>query len=144
MKKLIPGFKNHMRNLDNFRKAVESPKRSNSKGYICPRNTFLQLKHYIQRKYLTLLSTTMKIHRILYVIFETINHFSLHNLPVFFKLKHYILLTEISLKSAHFQISTARVKIRQNIHVILQQKVSFSSKFGSLLSIMRDNPSALF
>ena len=35
--------------------------------------TFLQLKH-IQRIYLTLLSTTMKIHQIPYVIFETINH----------------------------------------------------------------------
>ena len=26
IQKLTPGFKNHMRNLDNFRQAVESPK----------------------------------------------------------------------------------------------------------------------
>ena len=26
MQKLTPGFQNHMRNLDNFKQAVESPK----------------------------------------------------------------------------------------------------------------------
>ena len=37
-------------------------------GYICPKNTFLQLKHYIQRIYLTLLSATyVKIHQIPYI-----------------------------------------------------------------------------
>ena len=63
-----------MRNFDNFRQAVESPKGWNSMGYICAKNTFLQLKHYIQRIYLTLLSTIVKIHQIPYVIFETISH----------------------------------------------------------------------
>ena len=83
--KLTPGFKNHMRNLDNFRQAVESPKSWNSMGYIFSNNRFLQLKDYIQRIYLTLLSTTcVKIHQIPYVIFETIIHFSLHNMPVLF------------------------------------------------------------
>ena len=85
IQELTPGFKNHMRNLDNFRQAVETPKNWNSMGYICPKNTFLQLKHYIQRIYLTLLSTTcVKIHQIPYVIFETISHFSRHNSSVFF------------------------------------------------------------
>ena len=32
--KLTPGFKNHMRNLDNFRQAVESLKSGNSIGYV--------------------------------------------------------------------------------------------------------------
>ena len=52
--KLTPGFKNHTRNLDNFRKALESPKRSKSMGYFCPKITFLQL-NIIYRKliYLT-------------------------------------------------------------------------------------------
>ena len=45
---MTPGFKNHLRNLDNFRKAVESPKSLNSMGYIGPENKFLQLKHYFQ------------------------------------------------------------------------------------------------
>ena len=50
--------------LYNFRQALESPKSSNSIGCICPKNTFLQVTHYIQRIYLTLLSTTVKIHQI--------------------------------------------------------------------------------
>ena len=37
-------FKNYMRNLDNFRQAVESPKSWNSVGYICIKTTFLHLK----------------------------------------------------------------------------------------------------
>ena len=62
-KKLTPNFKNHMRNLDNFTQAVKSPKGVDSMGYICPKNTFLQLKHHIQRIYETLLSAAcVKIH----------------------------------------------------------------------------------
>ena len=47
-----------MKNLDNFRQAVEGPKRWNSMGYICLKTTFLYLKHYLQI-YLTLLSTDL-------------------------------------------------------------------------------------
>ena len=46
-----------MRNLDNFRQAVESPKSWNSMGYICLKTTFLHLKHL--QIYLTLLSTDL-------------------------------------------------------------------------------------
>ena len=64
----------------NFRQAVESPKGWNSMGYFCPKNTFVQLKHYMQDIYVTLLSTTcVKIHQIPYVISETISRFSQHN-----------------------------------------------------------------
>ena len=51
-------FKNHMRNLDNFKQIVESPKSWNSMGYICLKTTFLHLKHYLQI-YLTSLSTDL-------------------------------------------------------------------------------------
>ena len=37
-----------MRSLGNFRQAVESPKSSNSMGYICLKTAFLHLKHYLQ------------------------------------------------------------------------------------------------
>ena len=47
-----------MRNLDNFRQEVESPKSWNSMDYICLKTTFLYLKHYLQI-YLTLLSTDL-------------------------------------------------------------------------------------
>ena len=59
IEKLTPAFKNKMRNLNNFRQAVKSSTNWNLMGF-CPKNTFLQLKHYIQRIYLTLLSTTSK------------------------------------------------------------------------------------
>ena len=104
IQKLTPDFKNHMRNLDNFRQAVESPKSWNSMGYICLKTTFLHLKYYLQI-YLTLRSTTcLKTHQIPFVIFETINHFSRHSSSKLFLLKHYILLTKLSHQSANFQI----------------------------------------
>ena len=76
LQKLTPGFENSMRNLVNFRQAVES---WNLMSYFCPKNTFLQLKHYIPKIYLTLLSTSCA-----KTIFETISHFSKHNSSVFF------------------------------------------------------------
>ena len=102
--KLTPGFKNHMKNLDNFRKAVESPKSWNPMGYVCQKSTFLQLKHYIQRIYLTLLSTNcMKIHQIHYVFLKPKGQKTIrHNSSVFFQLKHYILFTKVAW-SANFQ-----------------------------------------
>ena len=73
IQELTTGFKNCMRNLNNFRQEVKRQKS------LCPKNTFHQLKH-IQKIYLTLLSTTcVKIHQITYAIFETITHFSQHN-----------------------------------------------------------------
>ena len=48
-------------------------------------NSFLQLKHYIQRISLTLLSTTcVKVHQIPYVISETVSHFPRYYYSVFF------------------------------------------------------------
>ena len=47
-----------MRNLDNFRQVVESPKSWSSMGYIFLKTTFLHPKHYIQI-YLTLLSNDL-------------------------------------------------------------------------------------
>ena len=114
-------------------------------GYFCPKNTFLQLKHYIQRIYLTLLSTTcVKIHQIPYVIFETISHFSRHNSSVFFSSNITYFLKKQLIKMQVFQLSTARINIHQIPHAIFQQKVGFSLKSGSLYSFMRDNSSVLF
>ena len=53
-----PDFKNHMKNLDNFRQAVESAKSWNSVGYNCLKTAFLHLEHYLQI-YLTLLATDL-------------------------------------------------------------------------------------
>ena len=85
IQKLTSSFKNHMKNLDNSIKVVESPKILNLMCYFCQKNPFFQLKHYFQGIYLTLLSTnSMKIHQSPYLIFETISYFSRHNSSVFF------------------------------------------------------------
>ena len=41
---MTPGFKNHMRNLDNFIQAAECPKSGNLMGYICPKKNILSAK----------------------------------------------------------------------------------------------------
>ena len=86
IQKLTPGFKNHMRNLHNFRQAVE-----------IRRATFviLSAKTLIQMTYLNSLIT--------YVIFEIISHFSRQNSSVFFYLKHYLLSTKVAHQSANLQ-----------------------------------------
>ena len=95
-------------------------------GYICPKNTFLQLKHYIQRIYLTLLSTTcVKIHQIPYVIFETISHFSRHNSSVFFSSNITYFLQKQPIKVQIFRLSTAQVKVHQIPHIIFRTKSQF-------------------
>ena len=71
--------------LDNFKEAVDSPKSCDLMGYFCPKNTFLQLKHYIQKIYPTLLSTTcVKIQEMTDVIFETISYFPRHSPCILF------------------------------------------------------------
>ena len=79
--------------------------------------------------YLTLLSTTcVKIHQILYAIFETISHFSRHNSFAFFSSK----ITYFHpIKVQIGRLSTAPVKIHKIPWVIFQIKVSVSSKSRS-------------
>ena len=43
-----------------------------------------------------------------------------------------------------FRLSTAWVEVHQILITFFKQKVSFSSKFGSIFSVMRDNSSVLF
>ena len=126
--KPTPGFKNSMRNLDKFRQTVESPKSWNSMGYICPKNAFLQLKHYIQMIYLKLLSTTLKVHQTPYVIFETISHFSRNNLSLVFSSNITYFWQKYPIKVQIFTFSTARVKIHQISYVIFQTKSEFFFK----------------
>ena len=46
IQKLTPHFKNHMRNLDNFRQAVESLKSWSLMGYFCPKKYIPSAKTY--------------------------------------------------------------------------------------------------
>ena len=122
-----------MRNLDNFRQAVESPKSWNLMGYFCPKNTFLQLEHYIPKIYLTLLSTTwVKIHQITYVIFETIykSFFTRQLLCCFFSQTLHTFYKSIPSKSKFSNFPLLRLKFTKFLMPFLEPKVSFSSNFG--------------
>ena len=95
------------------------------KKYICPKNTFLRLKHYIQR-ILTFFSTTcVKTHQISYVIFETISYFPRHN-------SDFSDLLLLALNFTKFLMS------------FFEPRVCFSSNFASFFSVMRHNSSLPF
>ena len=103
-------------------------------GYFCPKNAFLQLKHYIQRIYL-----------ISPIIFETISHFSRHNSSVFFSSNIAHFLQKQTIKVGIFRLSTAQVKVQQIPHVIFQTKRQFFfPKLRSFFSVLRDHSSVLF
>ena len=125
IQKLSPGFKNHLRNLDNFSQAVESSKSWNLTCYFCPKNTFFQLKRYIQTVYLTLVSTTcVKIHH--YVIFETISYFLRHNSSVFFLAQTLHTLYNSSPSKRKFSdFSLLLLKFTKSPMSVFKQKVSF-------------------
>ena len=100
----------------------------------CPKNRFLKLMYiyiYIQRIYLRLLSTTfVKIHQIIYVIFETKSHFSQHNSSVSFQLKRYIFSTKVAYQSATFQTFHCSGYVSPNSLFIFQiQFFKFKSQF---------------
>ena len=107
-------------------------------GYICPKNTFLQLKH-IQGIYLTLLLTTcVKIPQTPYNIFydTTRLYYCSSNITYFDK--------KIPSECKFSDFPLPELKFIKFLMSFFKQKVSFSSKCGSLLSVMRDNSSVLF
>ena len=109
-------------------------------GYIFPRNTFLQLKHYIQRiyikhyfqllvrKFTKLLMSFFTTQLVCIIVAQTLHTFD-KNIPSKCKFSDFPLP---ELKFIKFLMS------------FFKQKVSFSSKCGSLLSVMRENSSVLF
>ena len=138
IQKLILGFKNYERNLENFWQAVKSPKSCNTIGHFCPKNKFLQLKLYIQKIYVILLSTKcVKIHQISYVIFKTISHFSRHNPSVFFSQTLHTFGKSSPSKCKFSDFSLLAIKFAKFLMSFSKEKVSFSSIFGLLFIVMR-------
>ena len=112
-------------------------------GYNCPKNAFLQLKH-IQRIYLGLLSTTVKIKHISYAIFETISHFSRQNWPLFFLTQTlHSFNRNIPSKCKFSDFLQLELKFTKLFMSFFKQKASFSSKFGSL-SLREKRPNTEF
>ena len=134
-----------MKNLDNFTQAVKSPKGIDLMGYICPKNTFLQLKHHIQRIYETLLSAAcVKIHQILYVIFEPQSHLSRHNSCVLFSSNISYFRQRQPIKVQSFRILIALVKFTKTLMSFMKPKVIFPSRLEPIFSIMTHYSSVLF
>ena len=106
----------------------------------------LLIKKCKQKIYLTLFSTTsVKIHQITYAIFETINHFPQHDSSVFFlaqTLHTFYKSNPLKCKFSDFPLLVR--KLNKFFMSFFKQKVSFSSKFGSFFSVMRDHSSVLF
>ena len=102
----------------------------------CLKTVFLHLKHYLQI-YLTLFSTTcLKVYQIPYVVFETVSHFTRKNSPILFCF--------FWQRSKFSDFSLLKLKFIKFLTSFFKQKVSFSLNFGSLFSVMRDNPSLRF
>ena len=129
--------------MDNFRQAVESPKSWNSMGYFYPKNAFLQLKHLAE----DLSSITFN-----YLCENSSNslcHFwalSLHNTTRLYFLAQTLHTFDKSSPSKwkFSDLPLLELKFTKFLTSFFKQKVSFSSKFGSLFSVMRDNSSVLF
>ena len=117
-----------------------------SKNTFFQKNTSLQLKHYIRRIYLALLSTAcVKVHQITYAIFETISHFSRHNSFVYFLAQTLHTFYKSSLSKCKFSDGPLLgLKFTKFLLSFFKQKVSFSSKFRFFFSVMRDKFSVLF
>ena len=145
IQKVTPGFENHMRNLENFREAEKSLKSWDLMGYFCSKNTFLQLKHYMQKIYLTLLSTNcLKIHQMTYAIFETISLLH-YTTPLYFlaqKLNTFYKSSSSKCKFSDFPVLA--LMFPKFFMSFFKQKVSLSSKFWSFFSVMRDHSSVFF
>ena len=119
----------------------------NLMGCFCPKNTFLQLEHDIPKIYLTLLSTTCaKIHQITYVIFETIykSFFTTQFLCTFFAQTLHTFYKSCPSKCKFSDFPLLESKFTNFLMSFFKQQVSFSSKFVSFFSVMRDNSSVLF
>ena len=119
----------------------------NMMGYFCPKNTSLQLEHYIPKIYLTLLSITcVKIHQITYVISEIIykSFFTTQFPCIFLAQTLHTFYKSSPSKCKLSDFSLLGLKFTNFLMSFFKQKDSFSSKFGSFFSVMGDNSSLLF
>ena len=109
-------------------------------GIQLSKNAFLQLKHYIQRIYLTLVSTVcVKIHQTPYVIFETISHFLRHSSLYFLTQLLHTFYKSSPSKCTFPDFPLLALKLIQFLMSFFKQKLGLSSKFGSFFSVRRDN-----
>ena len=132
-----------MRNLNNFRQEVESQKSWKLMGF-CPKNTLLQIKHYVQD-----LSNITSNYLCKYSP-NYLCHFW-NNKSFFTTQLFYIILAQTlhtfdkssPSKCKFSDFSILKLKFTKFLMSFFKSKVSFSSKFRSFLRVMRDNSSKL-
>ena len=134
-----------MRNLDNFIQAPESPKSWNLTGYFCPKinlskkyilSAKILYTEYLTFNYLCEKSPSYLCHYITFHNTAPLYFFLAQTLHKFYK------SSPSKCKFSDFLL--LRLKFTKFLISFFKQKVSFSSKFGSLFNVMRDNSSVLF
>ena len=123
----------------------KSPKSWNLMDY-CRKNSFLQLKHYIQRIYLTLLSTTCVKNSPNYFchFWNYQSFFTTQPLWIFWAQTLHTFYKSIPWKCRFSDFPLLALKFTKFLMSFLEPRVSFSSNFASLFSFMRHNSSVLF
>ena len=121
IQKLAPGFKNHMKNLNNFTQAVESPKSWNLMGYyFCPKKIHLSKKCIPSAK--TLYTED----------FNFLFNYLCENSPNFLcHFWNHKLFSTTQLRL--FRLATAGIKFHQISHVIFWTKSLFFFKLCIIL-----------
>ena len=145
IQKLTPGFKNHMRNLNNFRQAMEIPISKLkfdgllSKKYIPSHKTYTEDLPKITFSYLCENSPNYSFHSR-----NPKSFFTTQLLCMFLAQTLHIFQKSTTSKWKFSDFSLLRLKFTKFLMLFFKWKVSFSSKFGSFFSVMRDNSSVLF
>ena len=130
--KPTPGLKNHMRNLDNYRQAVESPKSWNLMGYFCPKKKNIPSA----QTYIADLSN---------ITFNFLYQNSPNDLCHFWN--HMLFFTTQPLYILEWRfsdLSLLTLKFTKFLMSFLKPRVNFSSNFASLFIVMRQNFSEIF
>ena len=132
-----------MRNLDNFKQALESPKSGNLMGYVCPKINLSKkyipsAKTYTEDLTFNYLCGNLPNHLFHYIIFRetTLLHFLAQTLHTFNK--------SSPSKCKFLDFPLLGLEFTKFLMSFFKQKVNFSSKFGSLFSVIRHNSSVLF
>ena len=143
-KKLTPGFKNHMRNLDNFRQAVVQKVEIQYATFV---KKFIPSAKTLYKEGLSNITINYLCENSPHSLCHFWNHMSFFTTQLV-----YIILAQtlhafdknIPSKCKFSDFSLRELKFIKFLMPFFIQKVSFSSEFGSLLKVMRDNSSALF
>ena len=143
-KKLTPGFKNHMRNLDNFRQAVVQKVEIQWATFV---KKFIPSAETLYKEGLSNITINYLCENSPHSLCHFWNYMSFFTTQLV-----YIILAQTlyaidkssTSKSKFSDLPLLALKFKTFIMSFLKPKASVSSNFASLSSVMRDNSSILF